>query len=63
MTTFAVGAGLLVLAAIAFWFCMPKQGRVVAFLDGRPNIQTYMGLFITISLFSGILMMIFGANQ
>jgi hypothetical protein len=63
MATFAAGAGLLILAVVVFWACMPKDGQVAPFLDGRINLQTYLGLFITIGLFGGILMMIFGANQ
>jgi hypothetical protein len=63
MTTFAVGAGLLILSIVAFWACMPKGGRVAPFLDGRVNLQTYAGLLITVGLFGGILMMLFGASH
>jgi hypothetical protein len=63
MTTSTVGVGLLILTAILFWACYPRGGRVAPFLDGRINLQTYMGLFLTVGLFGGFLLLLYGATQ
>ena len=60
MTSISLGLVLLVAAVLLFLVCMPKQGVVRPFLIGSPNLQTWIGLFITTALASGILLLLHG---
>ena len=55
---FGIGAGLFVVSAVIVWACRARDGRVVPFLDGRMQLQTYLGMATTVGFCGGILMML-----
>ena len=59
MTSLSIGLGLIVAAVLLFYVCMPKEGVVRPFLQNL-NLQTGIGLFITVALTAGILMVLHG---
>ena len=59
MTSLSIGLGLLLAAILLFLACMPKEGVVRPFLQNL-NLQTWIGMFITVALTAGILLVLNG---
>ena len=59
MTALSIGLGLIVAAVLLFVVCMPKDGVVRPFLQNL-NVQTWAGMFITVALTAGILLVLNG---
>ena len=54
-----IGLGLIAAAMLVFWICMPRDGMVRPFLQSY-SLQMSVGMFITVALTAGVLLILNG---
>ena len=59
MVNLAIGIVILAVTAVAFWYCLPRGGRLHRFVD--TELEPYVGVAFCSAVALGLTMMLSGA--
>ena len=61
--TYGLGIALIALAILMVFLGRPRQGQVVGFMRGKPNVQTYYSMALLLIGSLGIAFLVIASSE